>query len=165
MQRRLISRFGLGALTLAVGYAAFNVGGIEWRHSNVSLLIIGVVALILPITCLHSQRLTKLEQIAIWASLGFPLYVAVQLVPVPLSILHLFSPTRAETLEVFAKIVQPVSYASLTLSQSETRAFLPKIAGYVLVSASRNRNCKSIPQIRLSSRRGFLLRANSKDQT
>jgi O-antigen ligase len=124
---------GLAALTLAVGYAALNMGGIEWRHSNVSLLIIGVAALILPVTSPHPHRLARWEQIAIWASLVFPLYVASQLVPLPLPILRVVSPMRAETSEAFAKILQPVHYASLTLSLPETRAFLFKIAGYVLV--------------------------------
>lgn len=124
---------GLLVLITAIGCSAFELGGNAPTVYNLSLLIIALAVLACYPPLQNLRLNSPAERIAISAALFFPTYVTLQLVPIPLIVLHIASPMRAEVAEALTKILPPANFAPLAIAQSQTWAFAPQIVGYVLI--------------------------------
>src|SRR4051794_23769417 len=95
MRGRACSSFYLLLAFLAICYAAVIDQGNPLGQPGVSLLILGLGTVIRAALTRRSS-LPLRGDVLLGIALLFPVYVAFQLLPVPLFLLRLFDPTRAE---------------------------------------------------------------------
>lgn len=83
----------------------------------------------------------------------FPCYVALQIIPLPLSLIRVLSPTRAELADSLAAVMPPLRYASLSVVPSVTFRHLGLVVAYVLtiaIAASTVSRLRNRPWIAVS---------------
>ena len=120
-------------LTLIVGYAVFQYGGVttpEWSYCLVALCIVAMVVWLAG----PSARLAPPPDR--WISLLFAVlvvWVALQLVPLPMSWLKVLSPARAELLGAVMQIDPGQTRAPISVAPSVTFAHLLRLLAYILV--------------------------------
>jgi O-antigen ligase len=127
------SVFSLGAIAFAVGYAAFNYGGGGAADWSVALLILGLATLFSWPSGARDTTYSLSERIAIWAALLFPAFVALQLLPVPLFLVRILSPTRAEIADALGRVIPGPSFAPLSITPQTTWIFLSRTVAYAVV--------------------------------
>jgi O-antigen ligase len=120
------------AVSFAVGYSTFRSGGGDAPDWALALLILGLVGLI-SAAAWSPEPSPQLGRVALWCALLFPAYVAFQLVPLPLVLLRILDPTRAEITNALAKLMPSVSSAPLSVVPPRTWMHLSRIVGYALV--------------------------------
>ena len=125
---------GAGLLAIALGYAVLESGGrslIEW---NVCLLSIGLAGLLYWYWLRpdSADRAPSLEPWLARAVVLAPAYVALQVVPLPLFLVSILSPTRAETVASLGSVMQTPTFASLTVSAAATSPYLLNIVAFSL---------------------------------
>jgi hypothetical protein len=106
----------------AVGIAAGSGGGgdpIFWNFVLLVMGIAGVASAFLPITRARSQA----EKIALIGAVLCPAYVFLQLLPVPLPILRIADPTRAEIGRAVdaLKLSLPATFAPISIVLGQHR--------------------------------------------
>jgi O-antigen ligase len=139
----LFERCCLLVLAAAFGYSVLEYGGLVLTDWNLCLLIVGVVAVVYWRRS-HAESLPA-------AALLLAAYVAFQLLPLPLFLTRLLSPSRAGALDSLATLVPRVRFASLSVVPAATFAALFRIIGYTLIFLL----IRSIAR-RLSERRRWL---------
>lgn len=118
-------RFALVFLAAILCFAVYNAGG-PYTGYDVCLLGTGLLA---AAYLLLTRK--EPEAGAGWLLL-FPGYVALQLLPLPLFLLRLLSPTRARILESLGRLTPPAGFAPLSTDPALTIISLARIIGYVL---------------------------------
>src|SRR5205085_6842662 len=74
-----------------------------------------------------------------WAAMLLPCYAALQLVPIPIALLRLLSPARAQSLETLAQIITytgprpPMRFAAISANSADSWENLIRLIGYVIV--------------------------------
>src|ERR1035437_5416351 len=135
MSSRAAFLVGIGPLTVALGYAILNNGGFSHGDAlsdpSLSLLLIGLAAAVS--VKLDPDSLPRLRGVALWAALLVPSYVALQLVPLPLRLLRILSPARAEIAASLGALLPVPSFAPLAVTPTATVVELSRIVGYALV--------------------------------
>ena len=121
--------FGLASLSIALAYAAVEYGGVALDTWNACLLIVGIAAIVYwrrqPAAKLPSNPLWR------WALLLFPAYIAFQLLPLPLPLVRILSPARAQALDRLAHLTRPVWFAPLSIVPATTFPYLLRTLAYV----------------------------------
>jgi len=138
--RNVLSVIFALALGATLAYAVFFLStpiaqtdhaGREKRY--VDLLALGIVGLaqaILP----YRQKTRKGEsRLLVWLALLLPGYAAFQLVPLPLSVLRILSPARAELLDALAPLSLRPDWASLSVAPALTLEHFLLFVGYAVV--------------------------------
>jgi O-antigen ligase len=124
----------VGAVTVAVAHEVIRYGGggpFDW---NLTLLIIGLAGAAFSLAgARRSEAPAPLDRIVLWTAALFPAYVAFQLVPLPLGLLKIVSPTRAEVALALAGVMPAPSFAPLSIAPPETWAHGSRIVGYALI--------------------------------
>jgi len=123
----ILQRSCLLLLAAVLGYAVYQNGGAgtDW---NICLLALGVTAAAYWLRA----RAKPVPAPTPWLLL-FPCFVALQLLPLPLFLLRLLSPTRAAIVDSLARLMPPAGFAPLATAPAITVTYLPRIAAYVLV--------------------------------
>ena len=130
VRRRAAERSCLAFLTLIVGYAVFRAGGRSFIDWNVCLLSLGVVALFWLRT--GAADMAPVEPWLAWTVLLPPAYVAMQLVPLPMALLRVLSPARAELTAMLGTVMEPPAFGTLSINPAVTLSYLLNILGYAL---------------------------------
>ncbi len=122
----ILPRLCLFSLAATLGYAVYQHGGAstDW---NICLLALGLTAAAYWLRTVVAPG----ESEAPWLPL-FPCYVALQLLPLPLFLLRLLSPTRASILDSLARLMPPVSFAPLAIAPAITVTHLARVVAFVL---------------------------------
>ncbi len=125
--------FLLVSLTLIVGYAVFQYGGVTTPDWNFCLLALCILAAIVWLASPGASLAPPLDR-------GFSLllallvaYVALQLVPLPMSWLRVLSPPRAELLAAVIRIEPAATRAPVSVVPPVTFAHLLRLLAYILV--------------------------------
>jgi O-antigen ligase len=144
--RNVLSVVFVVALGAALAYAVFFLNApiaqtdrAGRAQRNVCLLALGIVALAQAI--LSDQWKTKKvdSRLLTWLALLLPAYAAFQLVPLPLSMLRMLSPSRAELLNALAPLSLRPDWASLSVAPALTlEHFLLFVAYAVMFLAVRD---------------------------
>ena len=120
------------AAALAVGYSAlfYERGPDAW---GVSLFVLGLGGAITAILPLERGQVTAAEKVAFYASLLLCAYGALQIIPLPVSLLRTLDPTRAEVASALRIVAPGLRFSSLTVDQGKTCLRLSWIVGQVLL--------------------------------
>lgn len=97
-----------------------------------SLLLLGVGGVILSIASSPPAR-GLAERITLWGVLVFPLFVAFQVLPLPVALLRIVDPARATIADSLTLVGLAPSFAPLTIAPDKTLMHLSRITGYVLI--------------------------------
>ena len=130
---RASSLICLSALTLAVGQAAFSQESGPPELWSRSLLILGLATMFCWVQPSLDEHNSSLSRMAIWAALLFPVYVAFQLIPMPVFLLQIMSPMRAEVAGALREVMPMPVFSPLSVAPSQTWVHLSRITGYGLV--------------------------------
>lgn len=119
------------SLTLIVSYAVFQYGGVtpDWNFCLIALCLLAPAVWLGP-----GARLAPPLPPAISIPIGLLVaYVALQLVPMPMSWLRVLSPARADLLSAVNLIDPSQAFAPLSVSPAVTFAHLMRLLAYILV--------------------------------
>jgi O-antigen ligase len=123
----------LALLTVALGYAAFRTGGVEFSDWNLSLLLVGFASVLYLLRTRSLPLLSSPSCWIAWMTILLPAYVAFQLLPLPLWLLGVLSPERARLADSLAAITGSSAFASLSINPANSASLLLTLVGYVLV--------------------------------
>jgi O-antigen ligase len=112
-------------LSLALGWTLFQSAGVEPADLNVTVVALAMVA---PLALRRSSA-PPLEPSIAWCLALLPLWVALQLVPLPPVLVGALSPARAE----LASAIQPARWNPLSAFPAVTLSAWLRLAGCVLV--------------------------------
>jgi O-antigen ligase len=120
-------RFWLVSLAALLGYAVYQNGGAptDW---NICFLALGLAAAVYWL-----RTPAELGGAGAPWLLLFPCYVVLQLLPLPLFLLRLLSPTRASILDSLARLMPPASFAPLAVAPAITVTHLTRVVAYTLL--------------------------------
>jgi O-antigen ligase/tetratricopeptide (TPR) repeat protein len=121
------------AAAVAVGFGALEYGGGNLEYWSVSLLIVGVTGLACAPFASRSGSSSPLARMALWSAWLFPIYVAFQLVPLPVSVLRSLDPTRVDIARALGAVKATPQFAPISIVPDKTWMHLSRIAGYGLV--------------------------------
>jgi len=122
----------LGLLTMIAAYAVFQDGGVPLFDWNLCMLALGLLAAAYAFDSIADPG-PPMDRTLRRAVLLFVPYVACQLLPLPMFLLRVLSPTRAHLAGALANVMQPVTFAPLSIASSLTVANLLRVAAYTLV--------------------------------
>jgi O-antigen ligase len=123
----------LGLLAVLLGFAVLSHGGIPLTNWNVCLLMLGLLAAVYWLRTPNADLAPPLDPWLAWAAVLLPLYIAFQLVPLPVPLLRVLSPARAELLDALAHVAGPLGFAPISITPAVTSTYLLRIIGYTLV--------------------------------
>ena len=138
--RRLIPSGFLLLLTVVLAYAVLALStpiaqaDRDGRDAqNLFLLALGILGLGFSIYWWRVADEGESRRALGWLALLLPCYAAFQLIPVPLAVLRLLSPARAELTQALVPLSLPSSYAPFSVAPSLTLIHLLLFAGYAVV--------------------------------
>ena len=122
----------LALISLVWGYTVFEYGGIVRSNRLVSLLALGIIALTYRIA---TRRIAAppLRGALGWSVVLLPAYVALQLVPLPVRVLEILSPARAELIRGFNHLGFVQTIAPLSALPEATMKDFLLVCGYTLL--------------------------------
>jgi O-antigen ligase len=133
MPAGLRSRATLALLTLAAAYAALTSGGDLPIDSNLIVFVVALAALA-GVSSVDRQDDGPRDPVLL-AALLLPVYILFQLVPLPIALVAVIDPARAEIASALTGIGAEVSWTPLSVSPSATAASMSRVAACVLVFA------------------------------
>ena len=102
---------------------------VDW---NISILLIGIAALVHWLLADPADAAPSMEPRLAWAVVLAPSYVALQLVPLPAFLLRILSPSRSGMVASLETVMQPPTFASLSINPTATVPYLLNIIAYAL---------------------------------
>ncbi len=123
----------LGSLALILTVAVYDYGGVKPVSWTFCLAAIGLLALVYFVLTPRSELAPPLAPALKWLILLFLGYVAFQLLPLPLGLIRIISPNRAELLDALYHVVPGSGFAPLSIVPAQTLSHLLRISAYTLV--------------------------------
>jgi O-antigen ligase len=127
-----VTACGLAVLSSTLAYAVFNKGGVWLNDWAVCLLAIGVLA-VLYFFRAPRDHAPPLDRTSQWLLLAFAGLAVLQVLPLPLPLIHLLSPSRADLLTATAPVLGAARFGPLSTTPALSLEHLARIAGYLLV--------------------------------
>src|SRR5438876_2138843 len=110
----------LAALGGIVGYAAFQRAGVVLTDWNLCLLAIGIVCA-LHFALARHKEIPKADRFSAVTATLFLGFAALQLAPLPVSVIHVLSPAREELINAAAPFTGGIPrYATLSATPFKT---------------------------------------------
>lgn len=123
----------VASLGLVLAYAASAGGGLGERAWLVSMAAIGLVGLLSWARRPTGPRFPALPRWVAIPSIALPLYLVFQLIPLPLTVLRLLSPARAELVRGLASLGSAPGAAPLSSMSAATWQQLSRLLCYLVV--------------------------------
>jgi len=124
----LVCLTGAGAV---LAYACFFYGAVLPEYWNVCLLALGIVSVVYWATVRGKDRAPGLEPWFRWTAILLPVYIAWELIPLPLGALRTLSPARAELADALGPIAGTIHAAPLSVTPPAAVAQLFRMIGYI----------------------------------
>lgn len=121
---------GLGA-TLA--YASLRQGAVWPQDSNICLLAVGLLSLIYWLSSRRRSLAPALHPVTRFLLIALLALAVLQVLPLPLALLKLLSPARAELLNAGATLLGRPRFATLSIVPAATFEMVLLLSGYILV--------------------------------
>lgn len=122
----------LATLGGVVAYVAFQWGGVVRTGRYEYLLVIGLLAVVWSLARRDDQAAPP-GRVLRWMAVLLPAYVLLQVVPLPVAVLRLLSPARAEMVTALGPIGAKVGFASLSVFPAGTFQYFLLVNGYLVV--------------------------------
>lgn len=130
MQRPLV---WLTLLALVLGYAVLHSGGVLPQHWNACLWALGAIAVMFRAPRFAKAGTKPIERNLLLAALALLAFVALQLIPLPDSVLRIVSPARAELMANLGPVVPELGYATISVLPSATLPHFMRLCAYLVV--------------------------------
>jgi O-antigen ligase len=129
----MLDKITLAVLGAVLGYAAFEWGGVLRTTRYGCLLALGLVGIALSLARSRREWAPVPGGVVRWAAGLLPLYVLLQVVPLPESLLRVLSPERASAVEALGALGARLSFAPLSASPARTFQYFLLVCGYITV--------------------------------
>jgi O-antigen ligase len=129
---RAPERLYVGLLAMVLAYAIVEHAGrdpVEW---NICLSSLGLLSLVYWLRSSRAVGAPVLEPHLAWLVMLAPAYVACQLVPLPLWLLRVLSPSRASLVEALGSVMPQPAFAAISIDPAATSGFLLRIVACAL---------------------------------
>ena len=123
----------LVALGVVHAWTALNFDGTSVVEFNLSLLGVGIISAIAWTFVFRRGRAPRLGRWTRGGLLLLPAYALFQVIPIPLALIRLISPHRAEVHEMVSQAVQQPAFTSISVLSSATIVYVLQIAFYASV--------------------------------
>jgi O-antigen ligase len=136
MEKERLDRSALGTLIVFGGvlaYTTFEWGGVVRTGRYEYLLILGLLAVAWSLAHRGEDQLPRLDRVLRWTAVLLPVYALLQVIPLPVAVLRLVSPARAEVVDALGPIGAKVGFASLSVYPAGTFQYFLLISGYLVV--------------------------------
>jgi O-antigen ligase len=121
------------SLTGALAYTTFQWGGVVRTGRYECLLVLGLLAMVLSFGRTRDVRPSLPDRVVRWTVILLPAYVLLQVVPLPVALLRVLSPARAERLAALSPIGAKLDFASLSVFPAGTFQYFLLVCGYLLI--------------------------------
>ena len=108
-------------------------GGGAPYDSNVTLLVVALAGIAGSFRISSKHPFSEPERVLIVPLLLLPAYLAFQVVPLPLPVLRILSPIRAEITDALAGVVTASQFAPLSIAPAGTWVHLARMLGYGVI--------------------------------
>ena len=126
----------IGALTTigsVLAYAVFEWGGVVRTDQYRYLLVLGLLAMVLSLARPRHHWAPLPDRVVRTALALLPAYILMQVAPLPVALLRVLSPVRAEAVAALDRVGAKVNFASLSASPAATFQSFLLVCGYVLI--------------------------------
>jgi O-antigen ligase len=126
----------IGALSTIGGvlaYAVFEWGGVLRTDQYHYLLVLGLLAVVLSLARPRNQWAPLPDRVVRTTLALLPAYILMQVVPLPVALLRVLSPARAEAVAALDRVGAHVNFASLSVSPAATFQSFLLVCGYVII--------------------------------
>ena len=130
---RTLDKAALITLGGVLAYVAFEWGGAVRTGRYEYLLVLGLLAMVLSLGRPRDEWAPLPGGIVRWTVALFPAYVLMQVVPLPVSLVRVLSPARAEGVAALDLIGAKVNLTSLSVSPAATFQSFLLVCGYVII--------------------------------
>ncbi len=131
----------LCGLTAILGYAAFRLGGVYAGDWLKCLFAIGLTAALFSLAASKASCPPPLPAIVRWLLAALLAVCFLQNIPLPLAVVEVLSPLRAELATATAPLLGKSAWLSLSVAPPETARLALTVLGYVLVFLIVRRLC------------------------
>jgi O-antigen ligase len=130
-----LSSPGIFAAVLGFGLAAaiFQGGGTVPQGWNSCLLVTGLAAVVYWLSAPAAGMAPHVQPWLRWVLVLLPVYVALELVPLPFFLVGILSPARARLAENLGAVMPRPEFVTLSAAASTSFSFLIRLVGYTLV--------------------------------
>lgn len=119
-------------VSFAAAYAVFTGGADDTSTFAATIFSLGLAGIAGSLLLFRAGPASRPERLINTAALLFIAYVAFQLVPLPLAVLHVISPMRAEIAEALSGLTGGARYSPLTVAPPTTWLHLARITAYAV---------------------------------
>jgi putative inorganic carbon (HCO3(-)) transporter len=116
-----------------LAYAAFQWGGVVRTGRYQYLLVLGLLAVLLSLGRSCEEWSPLPSRVLRWTAALLPAYVLLQVVPLPMAVLRVLSPARAEAMDALGPVGAKVSFASLSVFPAGTFQYYLLVCGYMVI--------------------------------
>lgn len=119
-------------MSFAAAYAVFTGGADDTSSFAATVFALGLAGIAGSLLLFRAGPASPPERVVNLAALLFLAYVGLQLVPLPIQLLRVISPTRAEIAEALSHLTGSARYAPLTVAPPTTWLHLARITAYAV---------------------------------
>jgi putative inorganic carbon (HCO3(-)) transporter len=134
-EARLNRRAILMLLVLAgvLAYTTFQWGGVVRTGRYQYLLVLGLLAILSSLGRSRDEWSPLPDRVLPWTAALLPAYVLLQVIPLPVAVLRVLSPARAEAMDALGPVGAKVSFASLSVFPAGTFQYFLLVCGYLVI--------------------------------
>jgi len=133
-EKRLNRQAVLMLLVLAgvLAYTTFQWGGVVRTGRYQYLLILGLLAMLLSFDRSREEWSPFPIRVLRWTAGLLPAYVLLQVIPLPVAVLRVLSPARAEAMDALGPVGVKVGFAPLSVFPAGTFQYFLLVCGYLV---------------------------------
>lgn len=124
-------RLALALLSLALAWSVLSKAGVWPQDWDITLCAIGCISVGYWLFTRPIHRAPPLSRWLRWPILLLPCYLVFQLIPLPVGVLEVISPARAQLVKALAPVIPGVAWAPLSVNAPAAVLALFTLAGYV----------------------------------
>jgi O-antigen ligase len=116
-----------------LAYTTFQWGGVVRTGRYEYLLVLGMLAMLLSLVRSPDEWPPLPGRVLRWTAVLLPAYVLLQVVPLPVAVLRVLSPTRARAMDALEPVGAKVSFASLSVFPAGTFQYFLLVCAYIVI--------------------------------